>query len=65
MMSIRPNFSLTLLDLVFVTTVVSVPGRLVCHLPSSPLTLTCSPSDPDLYFHQLVLVAFVVVHVTY
>ena len=33
-----------------------------CRFPSSPLSSTCSPSNPDFHFHQLIHVAFVVPH---
>ena len=32
---------------------------------SSPLSSTCSSSDPDCHFHQLIPVTFVVAHVLY
>ena len=38
---------------------------LVCRFLSSPLCSTCSSSDPNFHFLQLILVAFVVVHVVY
>ena len=38
---------------------------LMCRFPSSPLSLTCSTSDPDCLFHQLIPVAFVVAHVVH
>ena len=38
---------------------------LVCLFPSSPLSSTCSSSDIDFHFHQLIHVAFVVAHVVY
>ena len=37
----------------------------MCCFPSSPLSSTCSSSDPNFHFHQLIPVAFVVVHVLY
>ena len=38
---------------------------LVCRFLSSPLSSTCSSSDLDCHFHQLIPVAFVVAHVVY
>ena len=38
---------------------------LVCRFPSSPLSSTCSSSDPDCHFYQLIPVAFVVAHLVY
>ena len=71
--------SLNLLVWVFVSGVVSlsqgdvafnaldltVVDILVCRFPSSPLYTTCSSSDPDFYFHQLIIVAFVAAHMVY
>ena len=58
--------SLSLLDLVFNVLDLSVVVLiLVCRFPPSPLSLTCSSSDPDFHFHQLIPVAFVVTHVVY
>jgi len=39
----------------------------LCHFPSSPLSSTCSFSDRDFHFHQLIPVAFmyVVIDVLY
>ena len=37
----------------------------VYHFPSSPLSSTCSSSDPDFHFHQLIPVAFVVVRLVH
>ena len=34
-------------------------------LPSSPLSSTCSSSDPDFHIYQLIPVSFVVDHVVY
>ena len=34
----------------------------VCHFPPSPLSSTCSSSDPDFQFRQLISVAFIEVH---
>ena len=38
---------------------------LMCRFPSSPLSSTCSSSDHNFHFHQLIPVAFVVAHVVY
>ena len=71
---------LNILILVFLWCCISVPGRcsfqrsrfeycrniLVCRrFPLSPLSSTCSTSDTGIHFHQLIPVAFVVVHVVY
>ena len=37
--------------------------KLMCRFSSSPLFSTCSSSDPDFHFHQLIPVAFVVINV--
>jgi len=61
--------SLNLFFLVFVSGAFHPQSRseccwhiLVCRFPSSPLSLTCSSSEPDFHF-QLIPVAFVVAHV--
>ena len=38
---------------------------LTCRFPSSTLFSTSSSSDPDFPFHQLIHVAFVIIHVVY
>ena len=62
--------------IVFVLLPISVPCRcsfqrsrseccwhiLVCSFPSSPLSLTCSSSEPDFHFRQLIPVPFVALH---
>ena len=42
-------------------------GKPLCYTgyPSSPLSSTCSSSDPDFHFHPLIPEAFVIVHVMY
>ena len=54
------------LDVVFNVlnlSVVDIHWCVVC--PSSPLSSTCSSSDPDCHFHKLITVAFFVAHVVY
>ena len=43
----------------------NVLDLMMCRFPSSPLSSTCSSSDPDFNFHQLIPLAFVVAHVVY
>ena len=35
------------------------------RFPSSPLSSTCSSSDPDFRFHEIIRVSFVVADVVY
>ena len=52
-------------DVAFNFLCLSSVDRLVCRLPSSSLSSTCSSSDPDFYLDQLVPAAFVEVPAVY
>ena len=57
--------SLSQVDVAFNILDLSVVNIYWCFFTSSPLPSTCSSSDPDFHFHQLIPVAFVVAHVVY
>ena len=55
---------LSQVDVAFNVLVLSVVDIiLVCRFPSTSLSSTCSSSDSDCHFPQLISVAFVVAHV--
>ena len=56
---------LSQVDVAFNILDLSVVDILVCRFPSSPLSSTCSSSDPECHFRQLIPVAFVVAYVVY
>ena len=55
--------SLSQVDVAFNVLGLNVIDILVCSFPSSPLSSTCSSSNADFHFHQLIPITFVVVHV--
>ena len=58
--------SLSQVDVAFNVLDLSVVDIHWCAVSSSsPLSSTCSSSDPQFHFHQLIPVAFVVAHVVY
>ena len=57
--------SLSPVDVAFNVLDLSVVDILMCRFRSLHLSSTCSSSNPDCHFHQLIPVPFVVAHVVY